>query len=119
MKPALTWPRRVFVALAGNPLATLALGYFWWRDRPDSLPGQIVSGLVMVGAIVVGDALGDYWRHNPYAERLKARTAGDRPVSSARMGYLLGSLLFVFVVGALVLGAAHVLGPHLPSFVRQ
>jgi len=119
MTPALTWPGRVFVALAGNPLMTLVMGYVWWRDRPESLAGQIVSGLMMVGAIVAGDAIGRYWLHNPYAERLKVRTAGEQPVSAARLAYLLGSLLVFLVVGAMVLGAVYVLTPHLPSFNRQ
>jgi hypothetical protein len=40
MTPALTWPGRVFVALAGNPLMTLVMGYVWWRDRRSPWPGK-------------------------------------------------------------------------------
>jgi hypothetical protein len=114
----LSWSRRILVATLGHPLPTAVVVYLAWSQRPGWWPLQIVYWLGVIASLVAAEALGQYWLHNPYAERLMARTAGE-PVSSARLGYLIGSLLAVLAVFALAIAAVQVLGPFFTSFASR
>jgi len=112
----LSWPRRILVATLGHPVQTAGFVYVVWQYRPDRWLLQIAFWLGAVGVLVAADTLGYYWLHNPYAERLKARTAAEQPVSAARLAYLAGSVLVMFAAWALVVAVMFAIGPH-PSRV--